>query len=295
MLRSLITGSSGSVAYYLRDWLERVPGAEIFGLSRPDCDLNDFGAVCAKLDETRPEVIYHCAADANVRESWLYPRDLIANNVSGTVNLLEAIRAVGIRPVVQICSTSEVYGNPTHWPIGESWDIQPLNPYAVSKAAQEMLAGVYEKAYGMRVVITRAFGYINPRRSDLSLTSFARQIAEIEAGKRQVLKHGNLDVYRSFCDVRDVVKAYELAAEGGSGTFNIGFEHRISLHQCLQALRDMAHCTITTQYEPALARPTDVTNVVPDCTRFRQRTGWEPRIPFHESLRWLLDCARSGA
>jgi len=292
MTRSLITGSNGSVAYYLREWLERNPGAQIFGLSRPDCDLNNFEAVCARLEVSKPDVIYHCASDANVRESWIYPREVIENNVNGTVNLFEAIRAVGIRPVVQVCSTSEVYGSPWHWPIGEDWQLAPLNPYAVSKAAQDMLASIYEKAYGIPVVITRAFGYINPRRADLALISFARQIAEIEAGRRHVLKHGNLDTYRTFCDVRDIVKAYELAASLGEGVYNIGSSERISVEQCLAALCDMATVAIPREFDQALARPADVTNIVPDCTRFRQRTGWEPQISFKESLTWLLNYCR---
>jgi len=293
MKRVLVTGDKGAAGQYLCEFL-RARGDEVHGLGRPEFDLMSPTDVRYALAAAQPQVVYHLAADAIVRESFDYPVHNIANNVIGTVNLFEGLRELRSMPVVQVCSTSEVYGNNVHSPIGESWPMQPINPYAVGKATQEMLGRMYAECYGCKVVITRAFGYINPRRADLSLTSFARQIAMIEAGHLKVLKHGNLQSVRAFCDVRDIVRAYALAADLGEGIYNIGGEEAISVWQCLEALKGMAHCTIPCELDAKLVRPSDLKRVVPDCSKFRQATGWEPTIPLASSLAWLLDEARSA-
>jgi GDP-4-dehydro-6-deoxy-D-mannose reductase len=291
MKRALVTGDKGAAGWYLCEFL-RARGDQVYGLGRPHHDLMSPTDIRERLVTVEPQVIYHLAADAIVGESFERPAQNIANNVLGTVNLFEGLRELGMRPVVQVCSSSEVYGNNTHSPIGESWPMAPINPYAVGKATQEMLGHMYAKCYGFKVVTTRAFGYINPRRADLSLTSFARQIALIEAGKLKVLRHGNLESIRAFCDVRDIVRAYAYAADLEAGTFNIGGEEGISIWQCLEALKSMAHCSIPCELEPNLLRPSDLKRVVPDCSLFRQASGWSPTIEFASSLAWLLDCAR---
>jgi nucleoside-diphosphate-sugar epimerase len=288
-VKSLITGSGGAAAFYLKELL---PDAA--GIQRPECDLNDFEAVCDKLDTERPDAIFHLASDANVRMAFDTPWQTIANNVLGTVNLFEACRKVGIRPAVQICSSSEVYGNPGRWPINEDFLIAPINPYAISKVAQDLLGGVYSECYDFPVVRTRAFGYVNPRRTDLSLSSFARQIVEIERGERTVLLHGNLDSIRTFCDVRDIARAYVLAIEQ-EGVFNIGSTQAISIGECLDLLCFMAIVPIKRQLDPARSRPSDVTLQIPDCTAFRQATGWAPKIELRDSLKWLLETYRANS
>ena len=286
---NLITGSNGSCAHYLKQEL-----GEWVGMARPSCDLLDEMAIETHLYSSRPDVIYHLAANANVRESFDKPVTVFANNTLGTIKLFEACRTVGIKPVIVICSTSEVYGNPGAWPIQEGFATdRQTNPYAVSKRAQESIAKFYEGCYGFPVVITRAFGYVNPRRADLSLTSFARQIVKIEHGEQQEVVHGNLDSIRTFCDVRDVAKAYVKAAAHSGQTFNIGSETPVSIKECLEILISYAQAEILTRQDEALMRPQDVTNIVPDCTAFRKATGWEPKIPLKDSLRWLLEQCRS--
>lgn len=292
-MKVLITGTRGSVAYYLREYLvER--GDEVYSWGeRPHEDLLDRERVITGLDVIRPEVIYHAAAIANVRASFEHPAEVIHNNVIGTVRLFEALQKLKLRPVVVLCSTSEVYGNATLYPIGEEWPIAPVNPYAVSKAGQEHVASMYGAMLGLPVVLTRAFGYINPRRPDLSLTSFARQIAEIEVGMRECLDHGNLSSLRSFCDVRDVVRAYCYAPSLPAGAYNIGSEEAITVGQCLEALISMSTARVITRMVPELVRPTDIVRAVPTCYKFRRATGWEPAIPFADSLRWLLNYQRA--
>jgi len=290
-LRNLITGANGSAAFFLAQALA-ARGETVAPLAKPECDLRDFKAVCAKLDQEKPEIVYHLAANADVRASFDDGGEIFRNNVLGTLNLFEACRKVGLRPVVMVCSTSEVYGQPTTAPITEDFPIAPVNPYAVSKAAQDLLGQMYATAYGFRVVVTRAFGYINPLREGIALSRFARQIAEIEAGRREFLEHGNLDSVRTFCDVRDVARAYVLAAETDGGVFNIGAEYPISIAQCLADLIAMARVKIETRFNDGLSRPTDVTRIIPDCRRFRRMTRWEPTYLLRESLAWLLEHCR---
>lgn len=286
---NLITGSNGSAAYYLANELR----GNYVGLSRPDCDLRDFDTVCARLDLHKPDVIYHLASDAEVGLSFERVHYVMHNNIMGTVNLFEACRRLNIRPNIVICSTSEVYGNPGKWPITEDFPIAPVNPYAVSKACQDLMGGMYEKAYGFSVVRTRAFGYINPRRATLSLSAFARKIADIERGKYVELRHGNLSSRRTFCDVRDVAKAYVIAATRG-GTFNIGSERPVTIGEALEILCSYSKTPIKKVQDPALIRPIDVTDQIPDCSKFRNATGWEPKIRLEDSLRWLLATARAN-
>lgn len=288
MRRNLVTGANGAAAHYVAVHLAAM-GETVAPIARPRCDLNDFEAVCRVLDKERPEVIYHLAAKADVRASFDDRGATLKNNIDSTVNLFEACRKVGIKPVVLVCSTSEVYGQPAAAPIDEDFPLAPLNPYAVSKATQDLLGRMYAACYGFKVVVTRAFGYINPLREGIALSRFARQIAEIEAGKREVLEHGNLDSVRTFCDVRDIARAYVLAAETGGGVFNIGAEYPISIERCLEDLVSMAKVEIRTRFDEQLRRPTDVTQIIPDCTRFRRVTGWEPQIQLRDSLAWLLE------
>ena len=286
---NLITGSNGSCAHYLKAEL-----GQWVGMARPECDLTNANQVAERLYEYKPDVIYHLAANANVRASFDAPVYIFKNNTEATLKLFECCRLVGIKPVIVICSTSEVYGNPGAWPIMEGFNTdRQTNPYAVSKRAQESISKFYEGCYGFPVVITRAFGYVNPRRANLSLTAFAKQIVAIERGEQQELVHGNLNSVRTFCDVRDVAKAYVKAAAHPGQTFNIGSETPVSIKECLEILISYAQAEILTRQDEALMRPQDVTNIVPDCSVFRKATGWEPKIPLKDSLRWLLEQCRS--
>lgn len=286
---NLITGSNGSCAHYLKAEL-----AEWRGLARPDCDLLHPIKVAARLDALKPDVIYHLAADADVRGSFDRPAQVFHNNTVSTVNLFQACVLVGIRPVVVLCSTSEVYGNPGSWPITEDFSTErQTNPYAVSKRAQEAIARYYESAYGFPLVVTRAFGYVNPRRDNLALSNFARQIVRIERGEAHELRHGNLDSVRTFCDVRDIARGYVLAAGHPGWTLNIGSEEAVSIGECLKILCEYAQAEVLTIQDPALMRPLDITNIIPSCAEMRMLTHWEPKIALRDSMRWLLEEMRS--
>ncbi len=315
--RVLITGISGSGGSYLAEHIvEEHPEVEVHGMSRwhststsrnleaisrniqmHECDLTDFGSVFRVLKDANPDYIFHLASHANVRASFDNSLAVVQNNVMVTANLLEAIRCIGIKPIVQLCSSSEVYGqvDPKNVPINEDCPINPTNPYAVSKATQDFLGNVYYKNFGLPVVRTRMFAYLNPRRNDIFSTSFARQVVRIERGLQTELLHGNLDSVRTIIDVRDAMESYWYATEKGrlGEVYNIGGEKVIKVEEFLDVLKGLAKCPIPSRVNPQLLRPTDVTLQIPDTTKFKTDTGWQPRYTFEQSVGHLLDYCRN--
>lgn len=309
----LITGYTGSMGHYLSDFLRvNVKDAVVFGWSRgglPGQNTFHFDMARSEnmafswmldlIEEAKPDMIFHLAAMANVRESFDTPTAFMRNNVMGTQNLFEAIRQTGIKPRIVLASTSEVYGNPLctvlHMRLDEENWFDPVNHYAVTKCCQELIATTYRHTCGLDVVITRAFGYINPLRADLVATSIANQIVQFERGEINEVRHGNLDPIRSFCDARDIAKAYWLAAtKGASGeAYNIGSEQPCSIGDLIRGLaKHSRKQPVKLLQDPTRMRPTDIMYCVPDCTKFRGATGWSPYLGLDESLHWLMEYVR---
>jgi GDPmannose 4,6-dehydratase/GDP-4-dehydro-6-deoxy-D-mannose reductase len=314
--RALITGISGSGGSYLADYIvEHHPGTELHGVARwhstggngnlrgslarivmHECDLTDFSSVVAVLREVKPEAIFHIASYANVRASFITPLAVMQNNIMGTANLFEAVRTAGIDPVIQLCSTSEVYGqvDPKNVPITEDCPFNPASPYAISKATQDLMGRMYFINYRLKVIRTRMFAYLNPRRADLFATAFALQVARIEAGLQKELVHGNLDSVRTLIDVRDAMESYwEASTRCAIGeVYNIGGSTVIKVGEFLELLKKRAKCPIPSRPDPALFRPTDVTLQIPDVSKFTRATGWKPRYNFDDSVQFLLEHCR---
>lgn len=314
--KTLITGISGSGGSYLAEYIvENHPETEVCGISRwhsttshknlesisnkieiYEGDLNDLSSVIRVLEKAQPDCIFHLASHANVRACFDSPLAVLNNNIMGTANLFEAIRLSEIDPLIQLCSSSEVYGqvDPKNVPIREDCPLNPSSPYAVSKLAQDFLGYTYFKNYGMKVIRTRMFSYLNPRRSDLFATSFARQVARIEQGLQEELLHGNLDSTRTIIDVRDAMESYWIAIEKGKlgEIYNIGGEKIIKVGEFLEVLKRLAKCEIPSRVDHTLLRPTDVTLQIPDTSKFRNETGWKPRYSFEESVDHLLAYCR---
>jgi GDPmannose 4,6-dehydratase/GDP-4-dehydro-6-deoxy-D-mannose reductase len=311
--RILITGIAGSGGSYLAEYIiGNHPEIEVHGAGRwhsttvtdnlaavrdkivmHECDLADFSSILRTLEKSKPDAIFHLASHANVRASFETPLSVLNNNIMCTANLFEAVRAAKLDPLIQLCSTSEVYGivDPKYVPINEETPMHPSSPYAVSKVTQDLLGYSYFKAYQMRIIRTRMFTYLNPRRTDLFATSFARQVARIEAGMQKELVHGNLDSIRTIIDVRDAMRAYWDAlmyCEPGEA-YNIGGTTTISVGDFLETLVSLAKKPIPTRTDPELLRPSDVTLQIPDISKFRATTGWEPEYTFKESMTHLLD------
>lgn len=319
MKKVLITGISGSGGSYLAEHICHTrPEVAVHGLARwhstatdgnlaevagrvtlHECDLNDLSSVVRTLAAAAPDAIFHLAAHANVRASFTTPLSVLQNNIMGTANLLEGARLAGLDAVIQICSTSEVYGqvDPKDVPIREDCPMRPSSPYAVSKVAQDLLGWTYFRSYGMKIVRTRMFAYLNPRRADLFATSFARQVARIELGLQKELLHGNLDSTRTLIDVRDAMESYWVAAlkcRPGEA-YNIGGATVMKVGEFLALLKSRAKVPIPTREDPALLRPADVTLQIPDVSKFARETGWAPRFSFEDSVEHLLAYWRARA
>jgi len=310
MRTCLITGIQGAGGSYLADYiLDEHPEVDVHGIARwrsrsfvnpkyksHECDLLDLSSIIRVIELVKPDVIFHLAAHANVRASFDIPLAVMENNIMGTANLLEAVRLTTPKVIFHMCSTSEVYGQITkeECPIKEDGRLAPASPYAISKLTQDLLSGVYYQAYNIPVIRTRMFTYINPRRSDLFATNFAMQIAKVEAGLLDKVRHGNLDSVRSILDVRDAVASYWHAAkycEPGE-VYNIGGDTGIRVGDVLEKLTSMSPKKIELCEDPALLRPIDISYQIPDSTKFRNKTGWTQRYNIDESLQWLLEECR---
>lgn len=318
---NLITGIGGFVASHMADLLLD-KGEEVYGTARwtedmsniqhvrdritiCPMDLNDLGSCITTIEEVRPNYVFHLAAQSFPNESFIYPKVTMETNILGTLNLLEAIRMVRNRrddfdPVVHVCSSSEVYGLVTEdlVPIKEDCRFNPANPYGVGKVGTDMVALMYYTNYGVKTIRTRMFTHSGPRRKMLSAeVNFARQIALIEAGKQEpVLKHGNLDSIRTWADVRDAVKAYYvLVRECIPGeVYNIGGDTTKTIGEMLNYLLSLSPIgsSIKLEQDPKLLRPYDVTLQIPDCSKFKSATKWEPIISFEMLMEDLLDWCR---
>lgn len=310
MKNILISGITGSGGSYLADYILENHNVGVWGICRwhstgtmvniqhirdritiRECDLLDISSIIRTLQECKPYRIFHLAAYANVKKCFDTPLAVINNNIMGTANLLEAVRLICPGTVVQMCSTSEVYGTPLTTPIDENHPMKPVNPYAVSKLAGEALAYAYFKSWGLNVIITRMFAYINPRRQDLFASAFAKQIVRIEEGKQKVLLHGNLESTRTIIDVRDAMRAYWLACDKCEyGTpYNIGGREVISVRDVLSLLKFNAKVKIRSKQDKGLLRPVDITNQIPNTSKFDTLTGWKPKYCLNESIKFLLN------
>ncbi len=315
-MRVLITGVTGFAGSHLAEYALAQPGVEVYGTCRTrsrldniihlegrlrlvECDLRDPFSVQALIALTRPDRLFHLAAQSFVPTSWTAPEETIVTNVLGQLNLLEAVRRHSPETRFQIACSSEEYGlvHPDEVPIDESNPLRPLSPYGVSKVAQDLLGYQYHASYGLHTVRTRAFNHTGPRRGEVFVTSsFAKQVAEVEAGRRPPVLHcGNLEARRDFTDVRDMVRAYWLALEHGEPgeVYVIASGRSYSIREVLEMVLGMAAVPIRVEVDPERLRPSDVPILEGNAARFRARTGWVPEIPFTKTMADLLDYWRA--
>ena len=296
----LVTGATGFAGSHLADRLIAA-GEPVVGWGSPRAtgspgdpdwrwtgiDLLDGAAVAAAIRELQPRLLFHLAGLPQVGQAWAHADQALRVNALGTHRLLEAVEAHAPDCRVVVAGSALVY-RPSAGPLREDDPLGPTDPYGLSKLAQEMLAG----RAAVPVIRTRPFNHAGPRQSEAFVTSsFARQIAEIEAGRREpVLMVGNLDARRDIMDVRDTARAYEaLAAAGRAGSvYNIcsGVAHRVG--DLLERLLGLARAAITVRQDPARLRPSDTPLVVGDHGRLTRETGWRPEIPIERTLEDLL-------
>ena len=309
--KALITGITGFAGSHLAELLLK-KGYSVFGIARwrsktdaispitaklhlIEADLLDTHSLQKALIEVRPDLIFHLAAQSFVPASWTSPAVTLEINVVGSANLFEAVRSAQINPSIQIACSSEEYGlvKPEETPIKETNPLRPLSPYGVSKLAMDYLGYQYHQSYGLKIVRTRGFNHTGPRRGEVfAESSFAKQIAEIEAGKSEpIVKVGNLEAERDYTDVRDMVKGYFLATQKGEPgeVYNICSGKAVKISQVLDTLLKLSKAKIKVVQDPARMRPSDVPILLGDNRKFCRQTGWKPTISLSKTLADLLN------
>ena len=307
-MRVLITGITGFAGSHLAEFiLNNHPDVKIYGIMRwrsrtenieairnkvemVECDLRDGASVISCLRRSKPDRIFHLAAQSFVPTSWNAPAESLQTNILSELNIFEGVRELSLDPRIQLACSSEEYGlvHPDETPIKEENPLRPLSPYAVSKVAQDFLGYQYYKSYGMWIIRTRGFNHEGPRRGHVFVCSnFAKQLAEIEKGIREpVIMVGNVDARRDFTDVRDMVRAYWLILEHGRAgdVYNLCSGKDYAISTVLDMLKAMAKVPFEIKVDESRLRPSDVPLLLGDNTKFQKVTGWEPRIPCEKTL-----------
>ncbi len=292
---SLVTGSEGFVGPYLVSLLK----AEGYTVFRTDLrgpseqkdfytlDVTDREKVFKVIEETKPDYIFHLAGFSSVKASFDHPELCKQINVEGTRNVLDAIAETTPKAKILVVSSAEVYGTPEKLPITEEHPISAKTPYGESRLLQEALCRESSDKKGLQVVITRSFNHTGPGQQDIFvIPSFARQITQIEKGKQDSIKVGNLDAIRDFSDVRDVVKAYLLLIEKGvSGElYNVCSGKGHSIKSLLDKMIAISSANIKIEHDPVRMRKIYIPELIGDNTKLKEATGWKPEIMIEQTL-----------
>jgi GDP-mannose 4,6-dehydratase len=320
MKKVLITGVTGMVGSHLVDYLLEYTDWEIWGMlrwrspldnishlldriNRKDrinlvyADLSDQISVLNAIKESKPDYVFHLAAQSYPKTSFDSPIDTYNINILGTARLLEAIRWQRLDPWIHVCASSEVFGRVSQdkLPIDEECSFHPASPYAISKVGTDLVGRYHAEAYNQKIITTRMFTHTGPRRGDVFAEStFAKQIAMIELGIIDpVIKVGNLDSLRTYSDVRDAVRAYHMMLTMNPEVgeyYNIGGTHVCKIGDMLETLMSMSHIkNISIEVDKDRLRPIDADLQIPDTTKFTQKTGWKPEILFEKTMSDLLE------
>lgn len=317
----LITGITGMVGSHLCDYLLANTDWNIVGMCRwrspldniqhliPEiekgnrlrlayADLRDYISIDTVIRDSKPDYIFHLAAQSYPLTSFTAPLDTFETNIQGTARVLEAARQHVPNAIIHVCASSEVFGRVSKekLPINEECTFHPASPYAISKVGTDLIGRFYGEAYGMTVMTTRMFTHTGPRRGDVfAESSFAKQIAMIELGMQEpVVRVGNLQSLRTFADVRDAVRAYYMLVTvkpQAGAYYNIGGTFSCTIEEMLNALRALSPMgdKIKVETDPARLRPIDADLQVPDTRKFQEITGWQPEITFQQTMGDLLD------
>ena len=318
--KALITGITGMVGSHLAEYLLKNTDWDIVGMLRwrspldnisnlvskinssdrvslVYADLRDTLSIDVAVSQSRPDYVFHLAAQSYPKTSFDAPLDTLDTNIQGTVRVLDAVKKHTPGAIVHVCSSSEVYGRVSKdkLPINEDCSFHPASPYAISKVGTDLVGRYYAEAYGLCVMTTRMFTHTGPRRGDVFAEStFAKQIAMIENGLiRPVVKVGNLDSLRTIADVRDAVKAYYMLVTVNpqiGESYNIGGEYTCTVGDILNYLISLSSVkNIKIEVDVERIRPIDADLQIPDPSKFMKHTGWTPEIPFEKTMFDLLE------
>ena len=317
----LITGITGMVGSHLADYLLKKTNWNIYGLCRwrspldnvehllplandknskikfINADLNDYSSLIKVVEVSKPNYIFHLAAQSYPLTSFVEANITLDTNIIGTYNLLNAVKQLKINPLIHVCSSSEVFGRvkKENLPIDENCSYHPASPYAISKVGTDLVGRYFYEAFKLKVLVTRMFTHTGPRRGDVfAESSFAKQIAMIESKKIQpIIKVGNLNSLRTFADVRDAVHAYYLLLTKNpkpGEVYNIGGTYSCTIREMLNFLVSLSEVKkIKIIEDPTRLRPIDADLQIPNTKKFMNATGWRPRISFQKTMTDLLN------
>jgi GDPmannose 4,6-dehydratase len=317
----LITGITGMVGSHLADYLLKKTNWNIYGLCRwrspldnvehllplvneknskikfINADLNDYSSLIKAVEVSKPNYIFHLAAQSYPLTSFVEANITLDTNIIGTYNLLNAVKQSKINPLIHVCSSSEVFGKvkKESLPIDENCNYHPASPYAISKVGTDLIGKYFYEAFKLKVLVTRMFTHTGPRRGDVfAESSFAKQIAMIESKKiKPIIKVGNLNSLRTFADVRDAVHAYYLLLTKNpkpGEVYNIGGTYSCTIREMLNFLISLSKIkNIKIVEDPSRLRPIDADLQIPNTKKFMDATGWRPRISFQKTMTDLLN------
>jgi GDP-4-dehydro-6-deoxy-D-mannose reductase len=312
-MRILITGASGFVSRHLLEYLDVIePHAQVLGVSRTvpafstdhlrtlQCDFQqldmlDKERVTEVLHGFQPDFIVHLAAYSSVGYSWQKPVESFANNTNIFLNLLDQVRALGLRCRILSVGSSEEYGDvdPASLPLREETTLRPVSPYAVARVSQEMLSRVYVRGYGLDIVMTRSFNHTGPFQKDVFVVpSLAKQLVAISRGEApRCLRTGDRTIVRDFVDVRDVVRAYHcLLTKGQRGeVYNVCTGQGTSIGEIIAIMQEMLGTDATLETDERLLRPEDNRTIIGSNEKIARATGWTAEVPLRASLSGVVD------
>ncbi|MBU4349097.1 GDP-mannose 4,6-dehydratase [bacterium] len=310
-MKALIMGISGFAGSHLAEFLLN-KGYKVYGtfydrstfsnlngfidnIKLFECDIRNYNSLKQIIKKIQPDEIYHLAAISFIPTAVKNPKLTFDTNLYGTLNLYQAVIEVKTNPKILFVGSADEYGlvKESDIPINEDCPLKPLNPYSISKVSADFLSYFYFKNYHLNIIRVRPFNHIGPRQSpEFVCSSFAKQITEIEKGlKEPTINVGNLEAKRDFTDVRDMVRAYWLTIQKGElgEVYNICSGKAISIEELLEKMLNLCEKNIKVKQDPKRVRPSDVSLLLGSSTKFTKKTGWEPEIPFENTLRQILD------
>lgn len=312
MKKALITGIGGFVGSYLSELLIS-QNISVFGLYHPDHPISNLDHLKQKitivpldifkakntkshLKDINPDYIFHLAAISSPGFSFQNIEFTLQNNILSQLNLLDALVSIKSKAKILIIGSSEEYGNVSKNPVSENTPIAPLSPYAISKVAQDFLGYQYFLRNGLNVIRVRPFNHTGPRQaSSFVVPAFASQIAGIEKEGKGVISVGNLESFRDFTDVRDMVKAYLLALEKGKigDVYNLGSGKALKIADLLKSLISLSGAKIEVKIDKSRFLPVDIKKIWCDYSKFNHQTDWKPEIPIETTLLDTLEYERA--
>ncbi len=318
--KAFITGITGMVGSHLLDYLVKNTDWDIHGLVRWRSpleniedhidninrkkriflhygDLKDYQSLISPIKNTKPDYLFHLAAQSYPLTSFTSPKDTYETNILGTQNVLETIKEHSPLTICHICSSSEIFGkvNKENLPINEECSFHPASPYAISKIGTDLISKFYFQAYKIRTLTTRMFTHTGPRRGDVfAESSFAKQIAMAEYGLTENKVYvGNLNSLRTISDVRDAVKAYFMLVTVKpifGECYNIGGDQSLTIKEILEFLISLSSIKkIKIVKDQERLRPIDADLQIPDCRKFKKHTGWKHTYNYKKTLKDLLN------